>query len=101
MVSAMEIASEAQTLLFPANAPVGQETWSPGESGPRGGWCDTAGESRAFAAQVLNYHGTVKVQRLSRTHGGAGMLDDGAPSGAWALTVPHMSCCWASFCTAI
>lgn len=43
VVSAMEIVSGAQTLLFPANTLVGQETWSPGESGPRGGRCDTAG----------------------------------------------------------
>jgi len=27
VVSAVRIISEAQTLLFPANAPVGQETW--------------------------------------------------------------------------
>ncbi len=27
VVSAMRMISEAQTLLFPANAPVGQETW--------------------------------------------------------------------------
>jgi len=71
VVSAIKIVSGAQTLLFPANAPVGQETWSPGERWPSWRAVLYSGrhhESRACTAQVLDDHGTVKVQRLSRTH---------------------------------
>jgi hypothetical protein len=71
VVSAMGTVSEAQTLLFPANTPVGQETWSPGQRWPSWRAVRYSGrhhESSAFTAHVLNYHGTMKVQRLSRTH---------------------------------
>lgn len=105
VVPAMEIVSEAQTFAFPGEHAGWARDVEPWRKWPswRAVLCSGRHhESRVFAAQMLDLHGRVKVQGASRTRTvGAGMLDVGALSDTWALTVRQMSCCWTSSCTAI